>query len=103
MCGVNENNCKCNAKEICCKMQKDSLRVAILGLKSNQDCRNTIRRILDATYSVLDVYKCLPGSCLLDRVHWVYKNIGTGCDRLYKSEQVKVNMLIAELDAFLNS
>ena len=31
MCEINKN---CKAKEICCKMQKESLRTAIASLKS---------------------------------------------------------------------
>ena len=105
MCDINEEKleiCECNAKEICCKMQKESLRRAIASLKANQYCSNTILAVLSATYNTLAVYKCLPGSCLLERVKWVYDNITPGNAGLYTSESTKVDMLIAELESFLN-
>ena len=105
MCDINEEKleiCECNAKEICCKMQKESLRRAIESLKANKNCSNTILAVLSATYNTLAVYKCLPGSCLLKRVKWVYDNITPGNVRLYTSASTKVDMLIAELEAFLN-
>lgn len=102
MCKINKDKCECNAKEICCKMQKDSLRTAISSLQQNQNCSNTILRVLEATYNVLEVYNCLPGTCLLKRVQWVYDNITPGTGSLYTGEKTKLNMLIAELEAFLN-
>ena len=93
---------ECNAKEICCEMQKESLRRAIASLKENQDCSNTILAVLSAIYNTLSVYKCPPGSCLLKRVGWVYNQITPSLYRLYADESTKVDMLVAELEAFVN-
>lgn len=105
MCQINEKSAEtmeCKCKQICCKMQNESLRRAIFGLKDNQDNSYAILTTLEAIYNLLSVYSCLPGTCLLKRVQWVYNNIEGG-DGLYHSERIKVNMLISELEAFLNN
>ena len=104
-CQSNENpgNIECKCKQICCKMQNDGLRKAIDGLKNYQFNSNTILDILSAIYNLLKVYSCMPGTCLLKRVQWVYDNVTSGNASLYDSEKIKVNMLIAELEAFLGN
>ena len=105
MCDIQKEEleiCNCNTKEICCKMQEESLRNAIAGLKANKNSSNTIRAVLSATYNTLTVYKCMPGSCLLDRVKWVRDNI-TSTWSLCTSESIQVDMLIAELEAFVEN
>ena len=59
--------------------------------------------VLESIENVLTVYKCLPGTCLQKRVNWVYEHIKPGSASLYVSEKTKVNMLISELEAFLDS
>ena len=106
MCQINEKPAKtmeCKCKQICCKMQNDSLRCAINGLRNHQNNSNTILRILEAICNLLTVYSCLPGTCLLERVRWVHRNILTGSTGLYDGERIKVNMLISELEAFLGN
>ena len=106
MCQINEKpteTMECKCKQICCKMQNDSLRCAIDGLRNNQYNSNTILGTLEATYNLLAVYSCLPGTCLLKRVQWVYNNVLSGNEELYQSERIKVNMLISELEAFLSN
>lgn len=106
MCQVNEKTTEikeCKCKEICCKMQRKSLRSAIRGLKIYQYNSNTVKRTLEAIYNLLEVYSCLPGTCLLERVKWVNDNITGGNGRLYRSEEIKVDMLIEELEAFLDN
>ena len=106
MCQINEKTAEtmeCKCKQICCKMQNDSLRIAIDGLRNNQNNSNTILRTLEATYNLLAVYSCLPGTCLLERVQWVHQTVTSGNAGLYESEKIKVNMLISELEAFLSN
>lgn len=106
MCEINEKpaeTMECKCKQICYKMQNDSLRCAISGLKNNQNNSNTILRTLEAICNLLEVYSCLPDMCLIKRVQWVYKHVERGNAQLYESEKIKVNMLISELEAFLNS
>ncbi len=107
MCQSNEKTAEtmeCKCKQICCEMQNDGLRCAIDGLRNNQfSSTNTILKILEAIYNLLEVYSCLPGTCLLKRVKWVHDNIREGHGGLYDNEKIKVNMLIAELKAFLSN
>ena len=106
MCQISEKpaeTMECKCKQICCKMQNDSLRCAIAALRHNQHNSNTILRTLEATYNLLAVYSCLPGTCLLKRVQWVCNNVTKGNAQLYASEKIKVNMLISELEAFLSN
>lgn len=106
MCQINEKTAetmKCKCKQICCKMQNDSLRCAIDGLRNNQHNRNTILITLRAIYNLLEVYSCLPGTCLLKRVQWVYDNVESGNASLYERERIMINMLISELEAFLSN
>ena len=106
MCQSNKKPAKtveCDCKQICCKMQNDSLRFAIDGLKNNQDNNVTISKILEAIYNLLTVYSCLPGTCLLQRVQRVRNTIESYGTGLYESEKIKVNMLISELEAFLSN
>ena len=84
-------------------MQNASLRCAIASLKNYQYNSNTILRILETIENLLTVYSCLPGTCLLKRVQWVYHNIARGTDPLWNDEKVKVNMLISELETFLGN
>ena len=106
MCKVNEKTaetmeCKCN--QICCKMQNESLRYAINCLINKQYDTKAILGTLEATYNLLSVYSCLPGTCLLERVEWVYQKIIPGYSPLNEDEKIMVNMLISELRAFLNN
>jgi hypothetical protein len=106
MCQINENTAEtmeCKCKQICCKMQNDSLRCAIDGLRNNQHNSNAILETLRAIYNLLLVYSCLPGTCLLKRVQWVYYNVKGNNEGLYADEKIKVNMLISELEAFLSN
>lgn len=105
MCQINEKpaeTIECKCKQICCKMQNDSLRCAIDGLRNNHGS-DTILRILESTYNLLAVYSCLPGTCLLKRVEWVYNNVKSVHTVLCTGERIKVNMLISELEAFLSN
>ena len=91
-----------------CKMLKESLRIAINALKRNinsRHCFNTIIiNILESLCNLLQVYSCLPASCLLERVEWVINeisaNIYSSFSTLSTVEILKVKMHIAELEAF---
>ena len=105
MCQITENSetIKCDCKQLCCKMQNESLRLAISGLKSYQHSTPAILKTLDAIHNVLEVYSCLPGTCLLKRVEWVHNNIIGGTGALHPCERTAVNMLISELETFLKN
>ena len=104
MCKEKEvKNMECKCKQICCKMQNQGLRCAINTLRVHRDNSNTILRTLEAIYNSLSVYSCLPGTCLLERVKWVYDNIEGGNAPLYTSEGTKLNMLIKELEVFVDN
>lgn len=94
--------CECNAKELCCKMQKESLRTAISKLKNNSDPGNVLR-ILRAISNVFEVYDCLPNTCLLQRTKWVYDNISISNKYLCTGEKIFVEMLINEIETFLDN
>ena len=96
-------NARCNSEEICCKMQNAAIRTAIKNLRCNQCNRYAIRSALKNLRHVLQEYSCLPGTCLINRVKWVYRRIGLGDGGLYQSEKCIVNSLIAELKAFVES
>ncbi len=98
-----EETMECNCKQLCIKMRNDSLRIAVSALKANTNNSNTILKILAGIRNSLKVYHCLPCSCLLQRIDYVCKNISIGAARLYPSEEAYVDMLISELNAFLNS
>jgi len=97
----NYTMCKCNEKEVCCKMQKGSLRIAVESLKK---CEYTItvEAVLDAMCNLLSFYKCVPSSYLIERVRWLKKEISKRNDSLNLENKIQINMLIAELEAFLN-
>ncbi len=104
MCKNTEKNGKtmeCKCQEICCKMRSDSLEYAICALSKSQYRVDAIS-ILEAIYSLLTTYSCLPiNTCLLERIEWVKENIesyGTLC----VNEKVRLDMLITELQAFFN-
>lgn len=104
MCQIHNkttDNMKCKCKQICCKMQNESLRCAIDALKTRQDSTRVILNTLQAISNLLEVYSCIPCTRLLERVNWVYRNIEYGNGTLYASEKIMVNMLISELKAFL--
>lgn len=104
MCKEKEvKNMECKCKQICREMQNQGLRCAIKSLIVDQDSTKTILRTLEAIYNSLSVYSCLPGTCLLERVKWVYNSIARGNGPLYTSEATKVNMLIKELEVFLDN
>lgn len=104
MCKEKEvKNMECKCKQICCKMRNQGLRCAINTLRARQNNTKTILRTLEAIYNSLSVYSCLPGTCLLERVKWVYDNIQGGNGHLYTSEATKVDMLIEELEVFLDN
>lgn len=95
--------CMCNLKcNQLCKMQNESLRYAIEALRNNLNNSTSeyILKILEAIYNLLATYSCLPSTCLLERVDWVYKNIGKDYN-LSASEKIKIRMIIAELEMFL--
>ena len=114
MCEANKNESTeyhCNAKEICCKMQKDSLQLAIQNLKKIKN-RDLAESILCSISDVLKAYKCLPCSCLLERIDkLLIKLIDAGIREygklpsydLSSGEIVNIKMLISELENFLNS
>lgn len=104
MCKEKEvKNMECKCKQICCKMQNQGLRCAINTLRARQNNTKTILGTLEAIYNSLSVYSCLPGTCLLKRVKWVYNNIQGGNGPLYTSEETKVDMLIKELEVFVDN
>lgn len=105
MCKCKEGNtmeCKCN-KELCCKMQKKSLQYAISSLKNNEHDRFETQRILKAIHSLLTVYSCLPGICLLKRIEEVQEHMDIYINSLYEYEKLERDMLIIELEIFLDS
>lgn len=106
MCKINENSTEiveCESKQICCKMQTSSIRRAVRALRLNQGDTYAILKTLKSIYNLLEVYSCLPATCLLERVTWVYQNIVSDDLRLNKGERIMVNMLISELETFLNN
>lgn len=94
--------CECNEKKFCCKMQKNTLKIAIYQLKIKQYSTNVILGVLKSLDNLLSVYECQPCCCLQKEVERVSKNIKKRNGPLYKSEKVEINMLIAELEAFLS-
>ena len=96
--------CKCNQKELCCKMQKEGLRVAVEGLKDKKMSSNSVLELLTAIQNLLLTYDCLPSSCLVNRIDEVSKSIiPADFISLTKTERFLVTMLIAELTAFLDN
>lgn len=84
-------------------MQKKSLQYAISSLKNNEHDRFETRRILKAIYSLLTVYSCLPGICILERIKQVQDNMATFGEELYEYEKLERDMLIIELEILLDS
>ncbi len=104
MCQINEESTEtmeCKCKQICCKMQYSGLNDAIDHL--NCSMSDNILKVLDAICNSLEVYSCLPGTCLLERAKWVRDNIACYKHSLNTGEMYIVNMLIKELKAFLNN
>ncbi len=100
----NNHKYECNTDKICCKMQKDSLRTAISGLKRGDILAgNAILNILAEIKNILVVYDCPPGNCLSARVEWAYNHIRQGTCCISTGEELRLKMLIAELEAFLNN
>lgn len=100
----NVEECKC--KQICSKMSKmqnDSLRYAIDFLKNNQNNSYAIKKTLKSICKLLEVYSCLPCTCLLTRVKYTNKKIEASSGGLFKSEKIILEMLIIELEAFLSN
>lgn len=96
--------CKCNQKELCCKMQKEGLRVAIKGLKDRKMSSNSVWELLTSTRNLLQTYNCLPCSRLIRRIESVRDSISTSnSSPLSKREKISVDILIAELTAFLDN
>lgn len=94
---------ECKCKQICSKLQNASLRYAIETLKSNKENVDTIKKTLKAIYELLEVYSCLPGTCLLKRVEMTNEGIKGNIVGLYDSEKIKLEMLIIELETFLSN
>ena len=94
----------CECKELCCRMQKEGLRAAIKALEVPLQSTGAIRTLLSAVSNMLSVYNCLPAQCLIERVAWVHSNIrDAGVCSLYVTECDLVDMLIKELQTFVNS
>lgn len=106
MCQVNKmvsETMQCKCKQLCCKMQNNSLRCAIDILKCYQDDTKTIKKTLKSIANLLEVYSCLPSTCLVSRVKWVDQKIDSGSGPLYSYERIMVDMLIEELETFLSN
>lgn len=102
--GKSTETMQCTGKDICCKMQKEGIRAAIDALRKNVDgvSSNSCYYIIGAIEDLLEGYYCLPRTCLIKRIQRVRKTIDCRTE-LCKSEKVKVNMLCAELEAFISS
>lgn len=101
-----EKKCKCNTqKEICKRMTNASLQQATKELKklqadattgSNDSAIVAVKSIIN----VVTVYECLPCENLKARAEMVLKEIGKE-NGFYKSHKVATEILVAEVEAFL--
>lgn len=100
--------CECNssAKEICCKMQVAGLRKSISwieGIKNKNNSTAIIRILMDIS-NILKTYKCLPGSCLINRVTYVIGNIESSTTvGLNVDEKAILESVISELNCFIKN
>lgn len=102
------NNCRCNTaeKEICCKMQLAGLRKSISWIEDikNKNNSTAIMRILMDISNILKTYKCLPGSCLINRVSYVIGNIKSSTTvGLTVDEKAILESVISELNSFIKN
>ena len=94
---------ECNEKEHCCKLKKDSFEELINVLKDKKSNSNTILKTLEAIVNLFSEYECDSASYFIYRVKQTCKYIEPGDINLYQQEKTKLNMLIVELEEFLNS
>ena len=94
----------CNQAKTCRKKYKENLRLAILTLKQNQNSSaNTVLFTLSTTNNLLSGLICPTGFELQEKITCLSKQIKPKSEILNSEEKRKLNVLIAELEAFSNS
>lgn len=93
----------CEAK--CCQMAKASVASAISTLEGMKRVRfSEVHKILVEVCDMLRTYEaCVPVTCLLNRAESAAKKIRGGECFLDRDEKGVLNMLLAEMKAFVNS
>ncbi len=104
MCFIKEKTAETmECEQICHRMQNASLRYAIDFLRNNPHNTPAVLATLESTYNLLAVYSCFPCKCLSKRIHHVYTNVKSTHADSRDSQKVMIDMLILELEAFLNN
>ena len=102
---MEERNCTytCDENALCCKIQSASIQSGLNAIKNNPDSREIILEVLDAITESLFNYNCKPRSSLRTRIFWVLNQIRPHGGTLTLGERAKLDMIVAELEAFIGN